>query len=158
MHGGKAPQTLRKAAQRSAEHAAEQKARAALAKLDVQPVTDPLTELQTLAGQVVAWKNAIAERVNTLTAIRFEDRRGAEQLRSEVALFERAMDRCTSVLTAMAKLDLDERLVALDERRAELVFAALSAGLAEMGLDPAQQREARTHVARNLRLVAGGQA
>src|SRR5262245_19792697 len=51
--------------------AAQDQARAVLARLDVPPVDDPLTELSKLAGQLVAWKNALAERVNALTSIRY---------------------------------------------------------------------------------------
>jgi hypothetical protein len=126
-----------------------------LARLDVTPVDDPLTELAKLAGQVVAWKDALSAKVNELTAIRYQDAKGSEQLRSEIALFERALDRCGNVLGVMAKLNIDERLARVNERQVEIVSQALSAALADMGLDAGQQQEARQGVVRHLRLIAG---
>lgn len=150
-HGGNSPRARAAEARRGAEREAQR----ALADLDAPAVADPLTALSEIAGQVVAFKDAMADRVNALNTIRYEDAKGAEQLRAEVAVFERALDRCERFLTAMAKLNIEERLVALDERRAELVAGALGATLAELGLTDQQQQEAKTRVARHLRLVAG---
>jgi uncharacterized protein YukE len=123
-----------------------------MARLDVPPVENALTELAKIAGQVVAWKDALAGKVNALTSLRYEGESG-EQLRSEVVLWERALDRCEKFLTAMARLDIDERLARVTERQAEQVSAALTAVLAEMGLPAEQQQAARTGLARHLRAV-----
>lgn len=127
--------------------------RAELARLDVTPVEDPLRELQQLAGEVLAWKNALARKVNELTSLRYETQFG-EQLRAEVALFERAMDRCDRVLVAMARLNIDERLARITEHQGRLVTEVLQGALAELGLDADARRAARPIVARHLRLVA----
>lgn len=56
----------------------------------VDPVADLLAELSRLAGQVLAWGDQIAELVNGLGEIRYTATgAGTEQLRAEVALFER---------------------------------------------------------------------
>lgn len=125
-----------------------------LARLNVAPVADPLTALAEIAGEVVAWKNAMAGKVNELTQLRYADAKGSEQLRSEVALFERALDRCEKFLSTMAKLNIDERLAAIEQQKIEMVSAALSLALAELGLSEQQQSEARRGVARHLRAVA----
>lgn len=153
-HGGAAPQ-VRAAA---AERVVEQRTRKQLARMDVAPVADPLTALAEIAGQVVAFKDAIAAKVNELLEIRFEDHKGSEQLRSEVAVFERALDRCERFLTAMAKLNIDERMARVSETQARLVEDALAAVLGEMGLSHDQQREARRGVASRLRVIPGGSA
>jgi hypothetical protein len=70
-----------------------------------------------MSGQVVAWKNAIAGLVNELPALRYSSAEGSEQMRSEVALWERALDRCEKVLTAMARLNIDERLARVSEEQ-----------------------------------------
>lgn len=145
LHGGNAPS--------GRIAGAEQQARAEMARLDVPPVENALTELAKIAGQVVAWKDALAGKVNALTSLRYDSEFGGEQLRSEVILWERALDRCEKFLTAMARLDIDERLARVTERQAEQVSAALTAVLAEMGLSSEQQRDARTGVARHLRAV-----
>lgn len=149
MHGSAAPQVRAAAARR----VLDQQAAAALARLDVDPVADPLTELSRLAGQVCAWRDALAAKVNALTDLRFEDAKGAEQLRSEVALWERALDRCGSLLTAIARLGIDERLARISERQADAVIRALDAGLAAAGVTGDSATEARKAAARALRIV-----
>lgn len=148
-HGGRAKQVKAKAAQRVAEG----KVRAQLARMDVEPITDPLSELAKITGEVVAWKDAIRDRVNELTSLRYSTE-GGEQLRAEVALFERAMDRCEKFLTAMARLNIDERLARISEQQADLIMRAVTGGIADLGLPQEQQVEASRHVARRLRSVA----
>jgi hypothetical protein len=148
-HLGNAP-TVAWAAERER---VEAQARAELARLDVVPVSNPLEELQKLAGQVLAWKDAIARMVNDLTGIRYEDEHGGEQLRSEVALFERAMDRCERVLVAMARLNIDERLIKITEAQARIVNEVLRGALDDLGIDR-KDEEVRKAMARRLRLVA----
>lgn len=134
--------------------ALREQAERTLADLNAPPVDNPLTELARIAGQVVAWKDGIADRVNELTSLRYSTD-GGEQLRAEVALFERALDRCERFLTAMAKLNIDERLTRISEQQAALVNHAVIAALQELGLPAEQQQEARRGVARHLRAVSG---
>lgn len=150
MHGGSAPQVRAKAAQRLAEAELRQ----GLARLEVDPVGDPLTELSKLAGQVVSWKDALAAKVNELTELRYAATgAGTEQLRAEVALFERALDRCAAVLGLIAKLGIDDRMAAISERQAAAVVRALDAGLAHAGVSGALAIESRAVAARELRSV-----
>ncbi|MBN6054530.1 hypothetical protein JYK22_21490, partial [Nonomuraea sp. RK-328] len=150
-HGGRAKQVKAKAAER----AAEDKIRAQLARMDVAPVADPLTELAKIAGQVVAWKDTLADKVNELSSLRYSTE-GGEQLRAEVALFERALDRCEKFLTAMARLNIDERLARISEQQADVIIKAITTVLDELGLSAEQQAEARRGVARRLRVASGG--
>jgi hypothetical protein len=149
FHGGAAPQTKARVRQR----VVEQDARRALARLDVAPVSDPLTALAALAGQAIAFKDQLAERVNELQAIRFTDDKGAEQLRSEVTLWERALDRCERFCTAMARLGIDERLARVEEAEAELVIAAIEVALDAAGVEPSRRADAKRAAATHLRLV-----
>lgn len=148
-HLGNAP-TVARAAERER---LEAEVRAELARLDVTPVGNPLEELQKLAGRVLAWEKAIGELVNRLSGIRYESEHGGEQLRAEVALLERAMDRCERVLVAMARLNIDERLVRVTERQAALVADVLKGALDDLGIDRSGE-EVRKVMARRLRLVA----
>jgi hypothetical protein len=151
LHGGSAPQVTRTAKQALVEfHATRQ-----LANLDVAPVTDPLTELAKLAGQVIAWRDILAEQVNQLTSIRYEAETGGEQLRSEIAVFERAMDRCINVLGTIGRLKIDERLVRIEQQRVDLVVDALQGTLQDIGLDPDARAQAVTGLVRRLRLATG---
>ncbi|MFF8482340.1 hypothetical protein [Streptomyces antibioticus] len=125
-----------------------------LAELGVPSVDDPLAALLKLAGQVLAWQEATARLVNGLEEeVRYEDSKGSEQLRSEVVLYERAMDRAANVLAAIARLNIEERLAKVTERQAAAVVAAVEAGLAAAGVTGERVIEARRVVARHLRLV-----
>jgi hypothetical protein len=112
-----------------------------LARLNLPPVDDPLTELARVAAEVVAWKDAMGVKVSALTSLRYEAGQG-EQLRSEVALWERALDRCERFLGVMARLNIDERLTAISEAQAIAVIAALDAGLDAARVTPDQRRAA----------------
>lgn len=121
MHGGATKQARAKARQRRATDAAN----ALLARLDVPAVDDPFAALAALAGQAIAFKDILADRVNQLKQIRYRDSKGAEQLRSEVALWERALDRAERFVTSMAKLDIDNRLAKISEAQADIVLKAI---------------------------------
>lgn len=174
-HFGSTPAVTTKYTEVLIEHNATK----VLAKLDVAPVDNPLLELALLAGQAVAWKDMMAQRVNAILTelddadsqmvlldkdgivigrrdtgdIRFTSRDGAEQLRSEVVLWERAMIRCESILVNISKLNIDERLAAIDEATAATVTKALLATLNELDIDPDKRREARAIVGGHLRRV-----
>ena len=121
---------------------------------DATPCGDPLEALQRLAGRALALEETIGQLVNDLTSIRYEDVKGAEQLRAEVAVLERAMDRCGHLLVDIAKLNIDERLARVTEKQAAMAEKALLATLGEMGMDTGQQTEACARLGRHLHLVA----
>jgi hypothetical protein len=77
---------------------------------------------------------------------------GQEQLRSGIVLYERSLDRCAKVLTDMTRLNLEDRLVIVTERQAEVVVSVIRSTLAEFGTDP-DDVEGRTIVQPNLRAV-----
>ena len=143
LHGGCAPSSVIAGINAQAERL--------LYKHDAPAVTNHLEALQKLAGRALALEETIGAIVNDLRSFRYESEGGGEQLRAEVAVLERAMDRAGRLLVDIAKLKIEERLARVTELQAEQVSAALSAALAEMGLDHARQREAREKVARHLR-------
>ena len=137
------------------------------------PVGNPLTELSKLAGRARAWMELLEDRVQTLLdeeaaasdesdgkadgkkerGIRYRGAAG-EQTRAEVQLYERAMGQLGTLLTAIARLNIDERLAQITERQAEAVIAALEAGLTAAGVvDPGQRTLAKAAASRELRLV-----
>ena len=121
---------------------------------DATPCGDPLEALQRLAGRALALEETIGQLVNDLGEIRYEDAKGTEQLRAEVAVLERAMDRCGHLLVDIAKLNIDERLARVTEKQAAMAEKALLATLGEMGMDTDQQTEACERLGRHLTLVA----
>lgn len=150
-HGGRSPQAKAAAERRQLESDVAR----LVAELDVDPVGDPLAGLLRLAGQVVTWQSATAALVNSLESTRYRAANGTEQLRAEVQLYERAMDRAASVLGLIAKLGIEERLARVSEQQAEAVIAAVEAGLAAAGVPGERMADARRAVARHLRLVEG---
>jgi len=125
-HGAAAPQV--KAAAR--RRLAESKVRKALDEVEIREVDNPLAELRKLTGEVVAWKDVLASHVANLTEqMRYTDDKGAEQLRAEVALYERALDRAGKFLEMWARLGIDAMLAEMTVRVTEGQVAALTRGL-----------------------------
>ena len=150
-HGGRTRQAKQAAAIRLVEAEAARTA----SLLNAPPVTDPLTALAELAGQVLAWRDLLAAKVEEMTSYGYENYKAGEQLKTDVALFERAMDRCVFTLAAIARLRIDERLAKIEQKKIDLVADALAATLAELGIDQAVQHQAADGLERRLRLVAG---
>lgn len=159
FHGGNTPNGKKSAERQRAEadiKAAEAKARRAVAELsevNTAPalIENPLTALAELAGDAVRWKNVVAAYVADLRKFRYQaqgmdaegnETSGGEQIRGEVVVFERALARCESILVAMARLNLDERMVRIDEKIAERMFGAFEAGLDVLKLDPVDRQRA----------------
>nr|WP_202446860.1 hypothetical protein [Streptomyces sp. SID5468] len=151
LHGGNTRN--QRAAARTEQ--AEAEARAVLADLNVEAVADPFAALARLAGQAVAWQEAISGMVQRLgDRIRYEGAAGTEQLRAEIALYERAMDRAGQILGMIARLNIEDRMARVTERQAEALVSALEAGLAAAGITGAAAVAARQAAARHLRSVA----
>jgi hypothetical protein len=135
---------------------AEQQVRGKLAKLidTGAMIDDPLTELSKLATEAVLWKDIMAQQVAGLAEYRYEDVRGSEQLRSEIAMFERAMDRCNTILVGIAKLNIDDRLMAIKEYQVERVLGAIDAALTHAGVPAELIAPAKIQAARHLHATA----
>lgn len=157
VHGGSAPQVLRKAAVRQIEAKvvglADKYAR------DAGPVSDPLRALMDIAGEISGFKDFIGERVAELRSEswRYEGT-SSEQVRAEVALYERAMDRTVRVLVDIAKLNLEERMVKLTEQQGEVIFRVMSRVFDRIGLTAEQNAEARRVAAEELRSIVASNA
>ena len=154
-HGGASPQAKAAAQVRLAE----QKAMTEIARLQVEPVGNALEALQHHAAIVIAWRDECSALVDELgDRMRYESTMRIEQLRSEVAIFERALDRATATLTALARCQTDERLAQISQRKAETLAAALAASLALAHLEPEQATAVRHDFARRLIVIHGSQA
>ncbi len=151
MHGGAAGQVKRKAAVR----VAEAKARTILDGHRVTPVTDPLTALMEVAGEVVAFKDYLSERAGELASSADSD-----EERATLGAYERALDRCGRILVDMAKLNLDERMTRMAEGQAQMLGAVVLRVLAstELALSTAQLATARDAIATELLALDAGEA
>jgi len=154
-HGARAPQVRAKAARNVAE--SEVRLTAARVLQERGPVVDPLEQLQLLAGRALAWEQALAERVD-MNKLRYGSNLGTEQVRAEVQLLTQAMQETRTVLAIIAKLNIDERLIAIEKNKADMVFRAIQAALVAAGVTGPAQTAALQTAGRELRVIQGGKA
>jgi hypothetical protein len=118
-------------------------------------VDNPLTALAEVSAEVTEVKDLFAAKARALVKAgdsRYMSDVGTEQLRSEVALYERALDRCVATLATIAKLNIDERLAKVSEAQIDLVDRALTTALIQAGLNHIQQTAVRGEFAHVLRV------
>lgn len=122
MHGGASPRSREAAARREVEARAE----VMLAKLDVEPVTDPGAALLRVSAETLALKSWLADRFNEADA-------ASQWMLAE--LFGRALERASKLLVEIHRLGLDERQAALTRLQAELIADAVGGMLHDFGVD-----------------------
>lgn len=147
-HGGRAPQVKRAAAERVVVNQVTR-----LGLLDAGPVEDPVSALMELGGEAVALVAALKTHVADLERVGTEPGRFGEQLKPEITAYLGAIREAERILTSIVRLNLEERLVRIDEERARLVVTVIERVLAVAGLDP-QAIDVRATVARELARVA----
>lgn len=132
----------------------EDAAQRLLYKHDAAAVTNPLEALQLLAGRALALEQVIGEKVNELRSLRYETEGGGEQIRGELQVLERAMDRCGRMLTDIAKLGIEDKLAGIRQRTLDMLERALDAALEASGAPLDGKAKAREAFKRNLKVVA----
>jgi len=121
------------------------------------PIGNPLSELLELAAEAKAWKEAMRQVAAWLFSqqrIRSAHAKVGEQLRAEIVIYERAMDRLAHLLIQISKLGIEARLAQIEEAKAATVERALMAALEASGLDLTAQGTAREVLVRELRRAA----
>jgi len=117
------------------------------------PVGDPLTELLDVAAEIRTWKEIMRGVVADLLSrktIRYSHRSYGEQLRAEVLLYERALERLAAVLVQIGKLGIERKLAMIQQQQVDIVDRALTAALTASGLGLVEQQQARAVLAREL--------
>lgn len=154
-HGGKAPQVQRAAIRRISEKRAREKAERWLAKQGFEQITDPIGELLTLASEATAYRERFRinmEKLLEADEVRYDHRAG-EQLRAEIALWERSADRCLKVYSEIMRLNIAERQVRIREAEVVLLGKAIRNVLRRLELNPTQKAVAGQIVAEELRAI-----
>ena len=148
-HGGQLPRIKAKAAQ----NVAAGQAREEVMRLGFEPVADPLVQLASVAGELVAVKDALREHVERLTQIRTLSIEGTEQVRAELTAYQAALRDTVSVLATMARLNIGERMAKVSEAQLEMMEKALRYALEDAGLGLEEQDRAANVFTRHLRAV-----
>lgn len=133
-HGADAPQVQAKAEQRAEAAAVE----ATITRLPrrVRRIDNPLEAAREYAGEVLGWYELAAEKASALA----EWTVGENAIpRGELVLLQRFMAECRQTLDAVGRLNVDERLAAIQERHLRLIEAVFRAAVAELGLSPEQE-------------------
>lgn len=104
---------------------AERAAAESLADEGYEPVTNPIEVLADVAGQARGWLARCASLVANIESYRYESDKSIEQLRAEVVLYERAMDRLARLVETLAKLGFEERRTELAESESRRVVAVM---------------------------------
>lgn len=115
---------------------------------------DPVEHLVTLADKATRWLEAMETWTSELSSIRYQNMTG-EQLDARFAAMERFMDRCHRVYSELAKLNLEERRVRLNELHAGLIERWYEGFLGEYIPDEVERERAKQIAARHLSLVRG---
>lgn len=154
-HGGSARQVKRVAAARVIRAKAEAQATSRLGLKAFEPIEDPVGKLMELGGQAFSLVNVLREHVAELEKVGTAPGRWGETVKPEIAAYLSAIREAERILKSIVSLNLSERLVRLDEARAEMVTRVIEKVLAEHGLHT-EAIDVRASVARNLSLVAAG--
>ena len=151
MHGASSPQARLAAKRRLAQAAATR----AINRNGIAPVGDPIEGLRSLAAEAVALKDFFSDRLKALEELRYQGNTG-EQLRAEVGLYERALDRSQKFLHDLARLGLDERQVRVSEAQTAIFAGVIARALSAAGLPEETAVLVRSSIANELRLVEAG--
>lgn len=153
LHGGNFP-SVATAAERARAHSELQAVLAGLGQ--AEPVENPLLALQELAAEALQFRNALRAMVQRLNSLRYDGQAG-EQVRGEVLLYERALDRAGKVLADIARLRIDERLAAISQQQTDTIIEAINAALNAAGVvDIGARNTARRAAAAHLSSISGG--
>jgi hypothetical protein len=151
-HGAAAPHVRRKAAERVALERAE----GLLSKYGVdEPITDPLGALLDVAGRFNRLAKALEEKVNALKEVRYSTAKAGEQLRAEIGAYTTVLDRLRATLTDIGRLDIEARMVRIQEAKLVLLTTAFEAAVLAAGISDVQQALLRNRFAAELEQVPG---
>jgi hypothetical protein len=114
-------------------------------------VDNPLETLAELVSEVMVYKDFCAQEVARLHGEYRYEGRGGEQLRAEVALYERSLDRAGKLLVEWAKLNIDERLMRIEEAKAATIIEVIRRSLLSAELTDEQRKNAENTAIRELR-------
>lgn len=133
-HLGRKPEDVR------AEYEAERQAMVLLrqqerirASRGLPTAVDILDELRRAFAETVAWKDAIATLLGDLEQLRYRAGTAGEQVRGEVVVWERALDRVAKIGADLLRLGIESRAAQLSAVQESAVVLAINGTISELG-------------------------
>ena len=116
---------------------------------------NPFDALLDIAQEQMQWKDLCLAKIAKLKEDewRWDGDRAGEQMRSEIMLYERAIDRATKTLERIARLGIEDRLMRIAERQAAIVETAIVRTLQDLDLPIDLQARARKQMVMHLRAI-----
>jgi len=151
-HGGNVPGAAAKSERALADAMAREWFGTAV---EASAVEDPLKALKMLAGECLAWKDRVSGFLDRLDDVEYTSDVIGSQVRAQVLVWERALDRCAHVLVSMARLKIDERLAQIDRDIADMLIRANEASHRAVGTPAERMPMARRQFAAQLRVIDG---
>ena len=156
-HGGTTPNVKRAALDRRNEYMARMKLANQAQARGIDRIEDAVEELELIASEAKAFKDICWARVQAIKDDWRYSTAAGEQLRAEVALYERAMDRCEKVLVNYVRLGIADKRVKIAEAQAMLLVGVIQNILGRLELSRDQKRIAASVVPEELRAISGPQ-
>lgn len=154
-HGGAAPQNRRAAENRLAEVQAAKTIEELADAPPMASITDVYDWLLQIAGTAKTWSEILQTRVAKLQKLGDESNAFmGTQIKADVMLFERALDRSAKLGEALVRLDLEGRKQALDERVVGQLVSVLRLVLGDLNLTDEQAMVAELMVPKRLKEVS----
>jgi hypothetical protein len=104
---------------------------------DADYQTQALEKMSEALQRVLDWEDKAKQELDAVPEKdrRFTDRKGAEQVHSNVLIYERALDRTTRVLKDVSKMAINEKMVSLGKAQTELVIRLLMTVISKLELE-----------------------
>lgn len=151
-HGGKTPNVRKAAAMKLTEEYVRREIDSMREVAQLRSVGDIYDDLLEVASDNRAWRLLLRDRVSYLTTLHTNPtEHTGEQVRADVLLFERSLERSAKIGEVLARLNLDERKQALDERTAAQLALVIQTILGDLNLTPEQQAIAAEAAPRRVR-------
>jgi hypothetical protein len=112
---------------------------------DVDYQTSALEKMDFILSEVLQWAADARERLNQIDSDdwRYTDRHGSEQVRTELAVYERAQDRAARLLERVSKMALGDKIISLGRAQMELVIELVQGTLEDVMAGPEEVQAAK---------------
>lgn len=122
----------------------------------ISKAQDVVNKTFTMLDRAIDWEQKAWDKLIKLNddEWRYTDKAGAEQLRSEISVYERAQDRVLRAVTTIAKLNIEAQSVNINKVVRELIKSVVMRVFERMDMDQQQIDQARKYLAEEFEKVS----